>query len=55
MARTKLAQEINEGYLKVARTVICPYCWELRAADNIHQFKPRVKCKPCYTNRKKGR
>ena len=53
MGRTKLGDAISEGYLKATRTVICPYCWQTRSVENLHQTKPRVKCKPCFENRGK--
>lgn len=39
------------AYRKAANTLICPYCMKVRARDNFHQFKPRLKCKPCFTAR----
>lgn len=39
------------AYRKAANTLICPYCMKVRARDNIHQFKPRLKCKPCVAAR----
>ena len=53
MGSTKLGEEIRAGYLKVTRTLTCPYCWEVRSIDNIHQTSPRVKCKPCYQKRRR--
>lgn len=53
MASTKLGEEVRAGYIKVTRTVVCPYCWEIRSIDNIHQTSPRVKCKPCWQKRKR--
>lgn len=45
---SELIKDINEGYLRATRTVVCPYCWTLRSVENLHQVKPRVKCKPCH-------
>jgi hypothetical protein len=38
-------------YHKVTRTITCPYCMKLRTSDNIHTYRPRVKCKPCFAAR----
>jgi len=35
-------------YIRAMRTVICPYCQRVRSTDNLHQTKPRIKCKPCF-------
>ena len=50
---TRLIDEMHAGYMRVTRTVICPYCWTLRSIDNLHQVKPRVKCKPCFAGKRK--
>lgn len=55
MASTKLGEEVRSGYIKATRTLTCPYCWEVRSVDNIHQTSPRVKCKPCFERRGKRR
>jgi hypothetical protein len=38
-------------YIRAMRTVTCPYCMQLRSTDNLHQTKPRIKCKPCAEKR----
>jgi len=39
------------AYRRAANTLICPYCMKTRARDNIAQFQPRLKCKPCVAAR----
>jgi hypothetical protein len=40
-------------YIRAMRTVVCPYCQRVRSTDNLHQTKPRIKCKPCFESRGK--
>jgi ribosomal protein S27E len=46
--RSKLSEEASEGFLKATRTIICPGCSKIRSRENIHTFKPRIKCKHCH-------
>ena len=48
MSNSKLSKEASEGFLKATGTVICPYCSRIRNRNNLHQVKPRIKCKPCH-------
>lgn len=48
MSNSKLSKEASDGFLKATGTVICPYCSQIRNINNLHQVKPRIKCKPCY-------
>lgn len=48
MSNCKTSKAASEGFLKATGTVICPYCSMIRNRNNLHQVKPRIKCKPCY-------
>jgi ribosomal protein S27E len=48
MANSKISRATSEGFLKASTTLICPGCSKIRNRENIHMFKPRIKCKQCH-------
>jgi len=52
MGGSKISKAAKEGYYNATRTVICQYCSKIRSTENLHQIKPRIKCKDCHENRK---
>lgn len=46
-----ISRTAKVGYYKATRNVICQYCSKIRSVENIHQIRPRIKCKSCHEKR----